>query len=817
MARREYLDFDLLVEPEGDGQFAARVTNSPAGEGSTLFRLPFNDLEIENYLLRFSRARATMRRIDSPELEAARKFGSELFGAVFVGEVMNAYLLSRAAAETNGKGLRIRLRLTDSPGLVDLPWELLFDPGAQRDFVALSEHTPVVRYPQMPSPVKPLAVSPPLRILMVVSSPTDYDELDVSGEEGLLREALSELIDDGLVEISLLKPATLSALHSFLDRQEVHVLHYIGHGGYDAARQEGVLVMVGAEGRGRKVEASRLGTILNDHDQLRLVVLNACEGSRSGIEDPFSGVAAEIARRGAPAVIAMQFEITDEAAKAFSHAFYVAIANRYPVDAAVASARKAMFAAGDNIEWATPVLYLRSTDGVVFDLKGTPPKPVPPPLPPGPPPPPLIEPPRPPKTLDVLEVFEKALAAVEAKSWTEARHLLQKVVELDADHADAKAQLGLVENRVQARMLIEEGRAAHAAGDWEQAVAAFTEAAELDPDFEDEDGLRAEAEWRLSMKGPADEAPESDTPPAPTPAPLPAPSVAVPPRPPAPGRRRKSGWAIAALLGALFVLLLIFTTGLFGADPDVSTTDTSAGSGTTLGSAPVSTVGPEELPFADVTAVRFPLPPAIDAGGSEWTFSFQAESVQPVAPTEFFEEAPSAGWWIGWDEEALYLFVDAIDPTGVVQPWGERPDQLWRGDAAHFEFGSDPGGREPSEGLRAEDVHVLLGPRVTADPSGALAAINRVADGTFAAGPSEPRIEVSSFLTPKPGYLLEARIPWSLLNVSEPRVGLVFGMNLNISDSDGVEDLRVMVSSNPLRTGENQTHPGTWNTMVLGP
>lgn len=809
MARRDYLDFDLLVEPEGEGQYAARVTNSPAGEGSTLFRLPFNDLEIENYLLRFSRARATMRRIDSPELEAARKFGSELFGAVFVGEVMNAYLLSRAAAETNGKGLRIRLRLTDSPGLVDLPWELLYDPGAQRDFVALSEHTPVVRYPQMPSPVKPLAVSPPLRILMVVSSPTDYDELDVSGEERLLREALSELIDDGLVEVSLLKPATLSALHRFLDRQEVHVLHYIGHGGYDAARQEGVLVMVGEEGRGRKVEASRLGTILNDHDQLRLVVLNACEGSRSGIEDPFSGVAAEIARRGAPAVIAMQFEISDEAAKAFSHAFYVSIANRYPVDAAVASARKAMFAAGDNIEWATPVLYLRSTDGVLFDLKGTPPKPVPPR--------PKVEPPRPPVTPEAPDVFEKALAAVEAKSWAEAHRLLQKVVELDPDHADAKAQLGLVENRLRARMLIEEGRAAHEAAHWEQAVAAFAEAAELDPDFEDEDGLRADAEWQLSMLKQPAEAPVAVTPNAPSPAPLPAPSVMVPPRPPAPRRRGRPGWVIAALMGALFILLLIFTTALFVADPDVNTTVTTSEIISTTGAAPATTASPEELPFAHVTAVRFPLPPSIDAGGSEWTFPFQAESVRPVAPTEFFEVAPSAGWWIGWDEEALYVFVDAIDPAGVVQPWGGRPDQLWRGDAAHFEFGSDPSGLEPSEGLRAGDVHVLLGPLVTTNPSRALAAINRVADGAFAAGPSEPRIEVTSFLNPKPGYLLEARIPWSLLNVSEPRVGTVFGMNLNISDSDGVDDLRVMVSSNPLRTGENQTHPGTWNTMVLGP
>jgi hypothetical protein len=42
-------------------------------------------------------------------------------------------------------------------------------------------------------------------------------------------------------------------------------------------------------------------------------------------------------------------------------------------------------------------------------------------------------------------------------------------------------------------------------------------------------------------------------------------------------------------------------------------------------------------------------------------------------------------------------------------------------------------------------------------------------------------------------------------------------MNLNLSDGDGAGELRVMVSSNPDRTGENQPHPGTWDTVVLGP
>jgi hypothetical protein len=65
----------------------------------------------------------------------------------------------------------------------------------------------------------------------------------------------------------------------------------------------------------------------------------------------------------------MQREISDEAAITLSHEFYAAIAEGYPVDAALAEARKGIFAQNNEIEWATPVLYLRSPDGRIFDIE----------------------------------------------------------------------------------------------------------------------------------------------------------------------------------------------------------------------------------------------------------------------------------------------------------------------------------------------------------------------------------------------------------------------------------------------------------------
>jgi hypothetical protein len=61
----------------------------------------------------------------------------------------------------------------------------------------------------------------------------------------------------------------------------------------------------------------------------------------------------------------MQFPISDQAAIAFAQTFYERIAQGFPVDAAVAEGRKVLYSS-KQAEWATPVLYLRAKDGMLF-------------------------------------------------------------------------------------------------------------------------------------------------------------------------------------------------------------------------------------------------------------------------------------------------------------------------------------------------------------------------------------------------------------------------------------------------------------------
>ncbi len=225
-----YLNFDLLIERAHEG-YVARVTQSPAGEATAQFRLPFAEMELENYLLKIGRPRRGVRRLNSPEMESARTFGKRLFEAVFGSEVFGCFRSSLDRAEEKETGLRIRLRL-NAPELADLPWEYLYNPALNR-FLVLAVETPLVRYLELPERIRPLAVKPPLNILVMIASPNDHPALDVEQEWEKLNQALALLRRRGLVALERLEEATLSHLQRHLRQGQYHVFHFIGHGAFD--------------------------------------------------------------------------------------------------------------------------------------------------------------------------------------------------------------------------------------------------------------------------------------------------------------------------------------------------------------------------------------------------------------------------------------------------------------------------------------------------------------------------------------------------------------------------------------------------------
>lgn len=370
MAAESFANFDLLILRDGVG-YQARVLDSPVGNAKTCFELPFTAAELEHFAWlppHISRHLKSADQSAQAPLDV-QTFGSRLFGAVFGGEV--GALLVRSLDASKSTGLRIRLRLNDVPELADLPWEYLYADGPYPGFLALSTSTPIVRYLELSQAITPLRIHSPLRILTVVADPQDVaPRLAVEREWRLLHDALDPLQSRGLVHLERLAQPTVPALQGRLRQHadEVHILHFIGHGAYDKEQTEGGLYFENEQGNRHFVLATDLAMLLQDHASLRLVFLNACEGARSSQQNLFAGTAQTLVQRAIPAVLAMQFPVSDVAAITLAQGFYQSLGSGLPVDVAVSEARKTLKAVGNDVEWGTPVLFSRSADNRILVL-----------------------------------------------------------------------------------------------------------------------------------------------------------------------------------------------------------------------------------------------------------------------------------------------------------------------------------------------------------------------------------------------------------------------------------------------------------------
>lgn len=379
LARQPYMEWrrpecfvtviELAIAPgQAEGSFRVEVMRSPAGEACTEVALDVEALlarreQLEHAVL----ASAVVSRAVLPQIERPlREVGQTLFSALLgSGDVAGRYRASAALAVERGQGLRVVLRL-DTPALAGLPWEAMYDAVAG-GYVCRRDQ--LVRHVPVPSAAS-LTVKPPLRILGVVSSPRGFEPLDVRKEQEQLTRALARPCAEGLIDLRWTAEATWAALQDLLLSGQWHVVHFIGHGDFDISRDEGVLALTRNDGRADLIEADRLVDLLHEARPMpRLVVLNACSGGATGVNDLFAGTASALVRGGVSAVAAMQYPISDVAACAFSRGFYTAIAHGRGVDDATSSGRVAILGTySRTLEWVTPVMYLRGHESRLFIL-----------------------------------------------------------------------------------------------------------------------------------------------------------------------------------------------------------------------------------------------------------------------------------------------------------------------------------------------------------------------------------------------------------------------------------------------------------------
>lgn len=374
---RTYENFDITLESDGP-VYHARV----ADDLTITFGFPLEDHEIEPFVDMFGKSRT---RKGTPQLDRAAAIGGRLFDTLFTEELHEKWDEAEKTARKHGNGLRLRLDLSDAHDLVTLPWEYLYEEETD-SFISLSNWTPIVRHLDVHETRDPVPIDGSLKILVMISDPIERrGTLDVEREWQQLSEALEEARGAGEVDLTRLPDGQLETLQFELLENDYHVFHFIGHGEFSEVEDDGVLVMEDSRGREVHVSGRALGTHLRDSHSLRLAVLNNCEGAATSESDPFAGSAQSLLRKGIPAIVAMQFEITDRGAVDFARGFYRSLGTGLPVDAALAEARKTLRDGPTHVEFGVPVLYMSAADGTLFD-KVAPPPPKGEDLPPPPPP-----------------------------------------------------------------------------------------------------------------------------------------------------------------------------------------------------------------------------------------------------------------------------------------------------------------------------------------------------------------------------------------------------------------------------------------------
>lgn len=277
--------------------------------------------------------------------------------------------------------LQVTIDATD-PRVLRLPWELLADEGGH----LFSQGVSVRRRLQKTQRTKLGTLALPVRILVVVARPDDAGFIDPRAITRPLLDAVAGLGEDVVVEF--LDRPTLTALSQRLrDRKAppVHVVHFDGHGVYDKVLGLGYLLFEKENFKSDRVDANRLGTLLNQTG-VPLMVLNACQSAAQDDANPYASVAARLIRSGVGSVLAMNYAVLVVAAHKFVAAFYGSLAAGATVGRAVEAGRFALLADIDRhtltrrslkddtvreetirlYDWFLPALYQQADDPAIF-------------------------------------------------------------------------------------------------------------------------------------------------------------------------------------------------------------------------------------------------------------------------------------------------------------------------------------------------------------------------------------------------------------------------------------------------------------------
>jgi hypothetical protein len=257
--------------------------------------------------------------------------------------------------------------------------------GWEGDFLV---NRSVVILRQVQSNRRMTSARPPLKVLLAISEP-ESGRGSIRADE--MRQILERHNDADPQRVRLLTADNLSfsQLKEAIGEFQPEVFHFHGHGDahggvflprlqrvrFNERRTRPGVGAFSAEivDEGVGTGGGTFASLFSAH-RPELVLFTACETALSDV--PYGDVARQLANEGVPAVVAMQFRVTVEAAELFAERFYEALVAGENIEPAFAAGlEKLTDTAADGSgtfvsRWfGTPVLFLNADGGALLERR----------------------------------------------------------------------------------------------------------------------------------------------------------------------------------------------------------------------------------------------------------------------------------------------------------------------------------------------------------------------------------------------------------------------------------------------------------------
>lgn len=290
-------------------------------------------------------------------LKRLEEFGARRYEKLFAPNVDKIW------REYKEKSDFLILRLGIDPKareLERLPWETLFD---GEEHIAAGVKTGLSRLPLDSQPIGELPPIPaPVKMYALISSPLDLNEkegLAIEREQEILLQAVNSIAGQGSLQLYFEDEAKLSVIKDGL-KKGYNIFHYTGHG--VPSDQGGGLLLEDSEGERRSAFTEEaLQVLRKSGNRIRLVVLSGAVTTRALCVEGFRDLACELMREKFPAVLSMQFSLTEEGGRLLAETLYPLLLKGRQPEIALSAARRALLHSDEpqiRADSFGPVLFL---------------------------------------------------------------------------------------------------------------------------------------------------------------------------------------------------------------------------------------------------------------------------------------------------------------------------------------------------------------------------------------------------------------------------------------------------------------------------